>query len=203
MKKIVLASDNAHKCEEIQAILKNFDFNIIPMREAGFNGDDIIEDGDTFEANAMIKAKTILEALGVAALADDSGLEVDALDCAPGVYSARYAGVPKSDERNNEKLLEALKDVPDHNRTARFVTVLTLLFEDGRSLVARGEVEGIIAHTPKGTNGFGYDPLFVVPSLGKSFAELSSSEKNAMSHRANALKILCEMIGKNDENTGS
>ena len=202
MKKIVLASDNAHKCEEIQAILSNFDFEIIPMRAAGFNGEDIVEDGVTFEENAMIKAKTIFETLGVAALADDSGLEVDALNGAPGVYSARYAGEPKSDAKNNEKLLEALKDVPDHARTARFVTVLTLLFEDGRSLVARGEVEGVIARVPKGTNGFGYDPLFVVPSLGKSFAELSSSEKNSMSHRANALKILCEMIGKNDENTG-
>lgn len=203
MKKIVLASDNVHKCEEIQAILSPLGFEITPMRAAGFNGEDIVEDGDTFEENAMIKAKTIFNTLGVAALADDSGLEVDALGGEPGVYSARYAGEPKSDERNNQKLLEALKEVPDHARTARFVTVLTLLYEDGRSIVARGEVEGIIGHVAKGTHGFGYDPLFIVPSLGKSFAELSSAEKNAMSHRANALKILCEMIGKNDENTGS
>ena len=201
MKKIVLASSNQHKLKEIQSILADFDFVLETMAEAGYGDQEIVEDGDTFEANSLIKAKAVFDKLGVASLADDSGLMVDYLNGAPGVYSARYAGEPTSNIKNNEKLLDAMAGVPDALRTAQFVTVLTLMFENGDTLVARGEVEGVIGHALKGENGFGYDPLFIVPEIGKTFAELSDSEKNTISHRANALKVLKEMIGTYYENT--
>lgn len=196
MKKIVLASGNRHKLEEIQTMLKDFGFELVTMKDAGYGDEDIIEDGDTFEANSMIKALAVHKKLGFASLADDSGLMVDVLGGAPGVYSARFAGEPKSDENNNHLLLEKLAEIPDERRTARFVTVLTLIMENGDVLTARGEVEGIIGHAPKGVNGFGYDPLFFVPHLNKTFAELTSDEKNALSHRGNALVALKEKIGK-------
>lgn len=203
MKKIILASGNQHKLKEIQSILKDFEFELVTMAEAGFGDEEIIEDGDTFEANSLIKAKAVYEKLGLASLADDSGLSVDFLGGAPGVYSARYSGEPKSDQRNNEKLLAALKDVPLDQRTARFVTVITLMFENGDTLVARGEVEGRIGFEPSGSNGFGYDPLFEVPALGKTFAELTESQKNAMSHRGNALIVLKQMIREYYESTSN
>lgn len=195
MKELILASSNAHKIEEIYAILKDFDYKIVSMADAGLGHLDIIEDGDTFEANSLIKAKAIYEATGKPAIGDDSGLMVDALNGEPGVYSARYSGVvPKSDKANNEKLLKALADTPDAERTAMFVTVITLMFSPEDVLVARGEVHGIIGREPVGDNGFGYDPLFVVPELGKTFAQLTSDEKNSRSHRANALNVLKEML---------
>ena len=200
-KQLVLASANQHKLKEIQAILKDFGFELITMDEAGYGDEPIEENGSTFEDNSMIKAQAVLNKLGIMSLADDSGLEVDYLDGAPGVYSARFAGEPKSDAKNNEKLLTLLKGVPDDKRTARFVTVLTLLFENGDSLVARGTVEGVIGYEPKGSNGFGYDPLFYVPKLGKTFAELSEEEKNDNSHRGNALQILKGMIVAYYENS--
>jgi XTP/dITP diphosphohydrolase len=202
MKKLVLASANQHKLQEIQSILKDFEFELITMKAAGYGEDDIEESGTTFEENSMIKAMAVHNRLKVAALADDSGLEVDYIGGAPGVYSARYAGEPKSDARNNEKLLEALKGASDEERTARFVTVLTLVFENGDTLVARGTVEGRIGFEAKGEHGFGYDPLFIVPELGKTFAELTGSEKNALSHRGNALKVMREEIKRYYERTG-
>lgn len=202
MKKIVLASGNRHKLEEIQTMLKDFEFELVTMKDAGYGDDDIVEDGETFEANSMIKALAVHQRLGLSALADDSGLMVDALDGAPGVYSARFAGEPKSDEKNNNLLLEKLSGIPDEARTARFVTVLTLIMENGDVLTARGEVEGMIGHAPKGTNGFGYDPLFYVPHLQKTFAELTSDEKNALSHRGNALVVLKDKIGQYYEALG-
>ena len=202
MKKLVLASANQHKLQEIQSILKDFEFELVTMKAAGYGDDDIDESGTTFEENSMIKAMAVRNRLKVAALADDSGLEVDYLKGAPGVYSARYAGEPKSDARNNEKLLNALKEARDEERTARFVTVLTLVFENGDTLVARGTVEGLIGFEAKGENGFGYDPLFIVPELGKTFAELTESEKNALSHRGNALKVMREEIKRYYERTG-
>ena len=202
MKKLVLASANQHKLQEIQSILKDFEFELVTMKAAGYGDDDIDESGTTFEANSLIKAMAVHSRLKVAALADDSGLEVDYIDGAPGVYSARYAGEPKSDSKNNEKLLNALKDASDEERTARFVTVLTLVFENGDTLVARGTVEGKIGFTAKGENGFGYDPLFIVPELGKTFAELTETEKNALSHRGNALKVMREEIKRYYERTG-
>lgn len=201
MTKIVLASSNHHKLSEIQAILSDFDFELQTMADAGYGDEEIVEDGETFEANSRIKAQAVYEKLGMASLADDSGLEVDYLGGAPGVYSARYAGEPKSDAKNNAKLLAALEGVGDDHRTAQFVTVLTLIFENGDTLVARGEVKGFIGHSPRGSNGFGYDPLFIVPELDKSFAELDATEKNTLSHRANALKVLKDMIGTYYENT--
>lgn len=144
--KIVLASSNQHKLAEIQALLSDFDFELVTMSDAGYGDEEIIEDGDTFEANSLIKAKAVFEKLGFAALSDDSGLEVDYLGGAPGVYSARYAGEPTSDAKNNDKLLAALEGVETARRTAQFVTVLTLIFENGDTLVARGEVKGFIGY---------------------------------------------------------
>lgn len=195
MKELILASSNQHKIEEIFAILKDFNYKIVSMAEAGLGHLDIVEDGDTFEANSLIKAKAIYEATGKPSIGDDSGLMVDALNGEPGVYSARYSGVvPKSDKANNDKLLNALKETALEDRTAKFVTVITLMFSPEDILVARGEVHGQIGFEPKGENGFGYDPLFVVPELGKTFAELTSEEKNSRSHRANALSVLKDML---------
>lgn len=194
MNKLILASSNQHKIEEIEAILKDFNYEIVSMAKAGLGHLEIIEDGDTFEANSLIKAKAIFEATGEPAIGDDSGLMVSALNGEPGVYSARYAGEPKSDQANNDKLLKALESVPLERRQAKFVTVITLMLSATDVLVARGEVHGVIGFEPKGQNGFGYDPLFIVPELNKSFAELTSEEKNARSHRANALAVLRDML---------
>lgn len=188
--KAVLASGNAHKRQEIQAMLKDFDYEILSLKDVGLEHMDIIEDGDTFEANAVIKAKAVQREIGGVVLADDSGLEVDALDGAPGVYSARYAGEHGNDEANNLKLLTALEGVEMSQRTARFVSVIAMLFEDGEIITARGTVEGIIQLHPVGENGFGYDPLFYYPPFQKTMAELTMSEKNAVSHRGNALALL-------------
>jgi len=190
MQKVILASGNKHKLEEIQEILKDYKLELVTMYDAGLKDYEIIEDGDTFEANSLIKAQAVMDELGIDTIADDSGLEVDALGGAPGVYSARYAGEDADYLANNVKLIKELSEVPDEKRTARFVTVLTMLFKNGHKIVVRGEVEGVIGHESRGDNGFGYDPLFIVPELGKTFAQLESHEKNALSHRANALKLL-------------
>lgn len=189
-KTAILASSNQHKLEEIQSMLKDFDYELKTMREVGLGDMEIIEDGDTFEANSLIKAKAVQKETGGITIADDSGLSVDCLNGAPGVFSARYAGEPCNDANNNKKLLEALKDVPEAQRTARFVTVITMLFENGEAIVVRGEVEGLILKQARGNNGFGYDPLFYVPSKDKTFAELTMAEKNELSHRGNALQKL-------------
>ncbi len=187
MKKAILASSNQHKLEEIQAILSEFDYELLTLDQVGLGDLEIIEDGETFEENSLIKAKAVSELKGMITLADDSGLEVDHLNGAPGVYSARYAGEPTDNAANNKKLLEALNGVSEPERGARFVTVITMLFEDGEKIVVRGEVEGVIGTEEKGTGGFGYDPLFYVPSIGKTFAECAPEEKNQLSHRARAL----------------
>lgn len=190
MIKAVLASGNAHKVHEIGLILKDFDIELITMKDAGFHG-DVEENGTTFEANSLIKAEAVMDALNVdITLADDSGLMVDALDGAPGVYSARYAGEPCDNEANNDKLLESLKDVPFEKRTATFVTVITYLLASGEKIVARGEVKGHIGFERKGDNGFGYDPLFIVEGLDKTYAEMNDDEKSRSSHRAAALGVL-------------
>lgn len=195
MKKAILASNNAHKLEEIYDILKDFDYELLSMKDAGLDI-DIEENGLTFEANSLIKAQAVVERLGCIAIADDSGLMVDALEGAPGIYSARYAGEPSNTENNNKKLLEALKDVPDKDRTAKFVSVITMLFENGDTIVARGEAHGRIGYEYKGKHGFGYDPLFLDDVSGLTFAELTSEEKNKRSHRAKALIILKEALEK-------
>ena len=190
----ILASSNKHKLEEIQEILKAFDFELLTLAEVGLGDLEIIEDGETFEANSYIKAKTVMDLKHMITIADDSGLEVDYLGGAPGVYSARYAGEHVSYADNNKKLLEALNGVPSEARSARFVTVITMLFENGEKIVARGEVSGIIGTELKGNSGFGYDPLFYVPEIGKTFAECTSEEKNKLSHRANALVKLRALL---------
>jgi XTP/dITP diphosphohydrolase len=193
MKKIILASDNGHKLEEIRRYFKEAEIpaEIIPLRDSGFSG-EIVEDGETFEENALIKARTVALATGCAAIADDSGLEVDALHGAPGVYSARFAGVHGDDNANNAKLLQELDGVPDCKRTARFVSVICVYREDGASVSVRGTAEGLILTEKKGSGTFGYDPLFYYPPFGKTFAEMDGSEKNSISHRGNALALLME-----------
>lgn len=193
--RIIIASNNAHKIQEIKDILKGFGFELVSLREAGVDV-DVEEDGKTFEENAYKKASEISRITGEISLADDSGLEVDALGGAPGVYSARFAGEHGNDKKNNEKLLEIMKEVPRADRSARFVSVISLVTPEGEEVAARGNVEGIIGYEEKGKNGFGYDPLFIVPELNKTYAELSSDEKNSISHRSRALKLLKEKLGK-------
>ena len=190
--KIVLASRNAHKIKELQAFLSPVDpdIEILSLDDIGFAG-DIEENGTTFEENALIKAQAVA-ARGYIGVADDSGLEVDALDGVPGVYSARYAGEHGDDRKNNELLLENMKNVPDEERTAHFVSVLACAFpaEDGRApIVCRGTCPGTILHEYRGTGGFGYDPLFYYAPFDKTYAEMNPEEKNQISHRANAMKL--------------
>ncbi|MEI6131227.1 MAG: XTP/dITP diphosphatase [Bacillota bacterium] len=192
MLRIIVASKNKGKLEEIKYIFQNLPYEIVTMQDAGIE-DDIPETGTTFEENALIKARHVQSVSGEIALADDSGLEVDYLNGAPGVYSARFAGVGASDAQKNTKLLETLSGVPLEKRTARFVCVIALVFPDGKELLSRGTFEGIIAERPVGENGFGYDPLLFVPEQGRTVAQMSDSEKNEVSHRGKALR---KMLGQ-------
>jgi XTP/dITP diphosphohydrolase len=196
MTTVVAATLNAHKIKELTEITKAFGMKVISRAEAGVPDFEIEEDGDTFEENSLKKARAVMECCGMAAIADDSGLETDALGGAPGVRSARFAGAEgdRADAENNRKLLELLSDVPDAARTGRFVSVVTAVFPDGRTLAARGECEGRIGRTEKGDGGFGYDPLFTPLGSEKTFAELSAEEKNKISHRAKALAALKELL---------
>ena len=190
MEKYVLASGNKHKLEEINKIVEKFDIELIMMSDVGLQNLEIIEDGDTFEENSYIKAKTVCDLTNIPTIADDSGLMVDYLDGAPGVYSARYSGVNATYESNNIKLISALDGVESSERGAKFVTVITVVFPNGDKIVARGEINGIIGRELNGKNGFGYDPLFYVEEYKCSFAEMNSDLKNEISHRARALKEL-------------
>ncbi len=187
--KLVLASKNQHKLIELQKILQELGLEVVLESEVGVDV-DVEETGTTFEENSLLKAQAVMEASGMAAIADDSGLEVDALDGAPGVYSARFGNLD-TDEERTQLLLDKLEGVPDEKRTARFVSVVTCVLPDGRQVSARGTVEGIINHAPIGENGFGYDPVFFVPQLGRTFAEAAPEEKNAISHRGEALREFC------------
>lgn len=192
MKTVVIATNNAHKAAEIASALDFPGWEFRTLAELGVASDPA-EDADTFEGNARIKARAAHEASGgLAALADDSGLEVDALGGGPGVYSARYAGEPCDDAANNAKLLAELAEVPDARRTARFVSTLVFVDEDGSETVARGTIEGVIGHEERGSEGFGYDPLFLpdVFADGRTLAQVGQAEKNAVSHRGNALRAL-------------
>ena len=195
MKTVVIASNNAHKIDEIRAALDFEGWEFASLKEAGVASDPE-ENAETFEGNARIKARAAHEVSGRAVLADDSGLEVDALQGDPGVRSARYAGVHGDDAANNRKLLEKLAGIPDAERTARFVCALVFVDEDGTELTARGTVEGRIGYEEKGTEGFGYDPLFLPDDFGgsRTFAEVSQSEKTAISHRGRALNDLKAQI---------
>lgn len=186
----VVASQNQHKIQEIEAITKKFRMVIVGRDEFGLPKIKIEEDGDTFEANSLKKAKEICMLCNQITIADDSGLVVDALDGAPGVYSSRFAGEEGNDKKNNEKLLELLKDVPMENRTARFVSVVTMVYPSGFKIVARGECEGHILFEESGDNGFGYDSLFRPLGYEVSFGEIPPEEKNKISHRAKALADL-------------
>ena len=187
--KVILASKNPHKLTELSAILSQHGFEIALESEYGLDI-DVDETGTTFEENSLLKAEAVMKASGLPVLADDSGLMVDALDGAPGVYSARY-GHKSSDGERTAFLLENMKDVPDGKRTAKFVCVITCLWPDGRKIVARGECPGVITREVHGENGFGYDPVFYLPELGMTYAELPSEQKNAISHRARALQEFC------------
>lgn len=194
--KIVIATGNEHKKDEIKAVLGS-KFDVVTMKEEAIDI-DIVEDGATFEENALIKARALKEYTKEAIIADDSGLMVDALDGRPGVYSARYAGEDATDEMNNEKLLLEMKHVPLENRSAKFICIMALILPNGEEHLFRGECKGYIDFTLNGQNGFGYDPLFVVNGLKKTFGELSAKEKNKISHRALALSKLTEMLMKNE-----
>ena len=189
--KLVLASKNRNKLAEMQTILGELGLEVVLESEVGVDV-DVEETGTTFEENALLKAKAVMEASGMAAIADDSGLEVDALHGAPGVYSARYGG-KDSDAARTALLLENMRDVPQEKRTARFVSAIACALPDGRVVTARGVCEGTVLFETRGDNGFGYDPVFFVPELGMTFAEADGARKNAVSHRGNALKEFCKV----------
>lgn len=194
--KIIAATKNKNKLLEFGEILKGFE--IISQEEAGVDI-DVEETGTTFEENSYLKAKAIYDITGITTIADDSGLCVDALNGEPGVYSARYGGEGYDDAGRVQLLLKNMKDVPDEERTARFVCVITLVGDEG-VLTARGECEGKIDYSPKGENGFGYDPVFYVDRFEKTLAEVTPEEKNSISHRGKALKIFAEKLNKKEFN---
>lgn len=189
--KLIIASNNAHKLEEIRAILGDSFEEILSLREAGIDH-ETVEDGQTFLENAEKKAREIMEISGCCALADDSGLCVDALDGAPGIYSARFSGVHGDDKANNRVLLEKMQDIKD--RSAHFTCAMVLVRPDGSAVRTEGYFYGQIAYEEAGENGFGYDPLFYLPEQGCTSAQLSPAEKNAVSHRAKALQKLLDLL---------
>ena len=188
----LIATHNMKKRDELQRILSPLGVHVLTADEAGVDLTDVEETGTTFEENALLKARSGCKEGKMPCIADDSGLCVDALDGAPGVYSARFAGEHGNDDKNNEKLLSLLSDVPSEKRTARFVSTVACVFPDGRELVVRGECEGKIGYEKRGENGFGYDPLFYVGE--RTFAEFTSEEKDAVSHRGNALRALVKAL---------
>ena len=193
MKRMIFATGNENKMKEIREILGALPLEILSMKEAGVSA-DIVEDGKTFEENALIKARAICKLAGEMVLADDSGLEIDYLNKEPGIYSARYMGEDTSYHIKNKSLIDRLEGVPDEKRTARFVCAIAAVFPDGKELVVRGTVEAIIGYEEKGENGFGYDPIFYLPERGCTTAELPPEEKNSISHRGNALRLMKELL---------
>lgn len=191
--KIIFATGNEGKMREIRMILADLGVEILSLRDAGIDI-EIEENGKTFEENAVIKAKAVMEAAGTLVLADDSGLEIDYLNGEPGVYSARYLGEDTSYRIKNQNLIDRLKGVPEEKRTARFVCVIAAAFPDGRILTARGTIEGIIGYEERGDGGFGYDPIFWLPEYGCSTAELTMEKKNELSHRGKALRAIKEEL---------
>ena len=193
MKKLIFATGNEGKMKEIRMILGDLDYEILSMKEAGIDV-DIVEDGKTFEENAIIKATATSKIANCVVLADDSGLEVDAMDKMPGIYSARYLGEDTPYSVKNQTIIDNLAGLPDEKRTARFVCAIAAAFPDGRVVTKRGTIEGIIGYEERGENGFGYDPIFFVPEYGKTTAELSPEEKNQISHRGKALEMIKEEL---------
>ncbi len=195
MKKFIAATKNKGKIKEISEILKDFPYEVLSMESVGLNI-DIEETGSTFEENALIKASEISRITGETVMADDSGLEVDFLNGAPGIYSSRFAGENATDEEKNKKLLDMLKDVPFEKRAARFVCVIAVVFPDGSNFTVKGTCEGYISNEPNGTNGFGYDPLFYVPEYQMTTAQMVSEMKHEISHRGKALRLMVNELQK-------
>ena len=192
--KVVLASKNKHKLQEISKITEQFDIDLILQSECGVDI-DVEETGTTFEENSYIKAKAVSDATGLPALADDSGIAVDALNGEPGIYSARYGFDESLDDRGRMMLLlKNTEYVPDDQRQAKFVCVITLVMPDGQTIQARGEVHGLLTREPRGENGFGYDPIFYYPPAGCTTAELPEEEKNKISHRGRALTVFYDKL---------
>ena len=193
MKKLIFATSNAGKMKEIKMIMEGTDFEVLSMKEADVSV-DIEENGATYEENALIKARAVAAVTGELVLADDSGLEIDYLGKEPGVQSARYMGEDTSYRIKNANLIQRLEGVADEERTARFVCAIAAVFPDGRELTTRATIEGFIGYEEKGSNGFGYDPIFYVPEFGKTTAELTEEEKNRVSHRGKALEQMKEEL---------
>lgn len=192
--KVVLASKNKHKLEEISQITRKFHMELVPMSQLGLDM-DVEETGTTFEENSWLKAQAVMKATNLPALADDSGIAVDALNGEPGVYSARYGFDDTLDDWGRlQLLLRNMEQVPDGRRQAKFVCVITLATPQGQVIQARGEVHGLLLRAPAGQGGFGYDPIFYYPPFGKSLAQVSAEEKNRVSHRANALKAFYQKL---------
>ena len=192
--KVILASKNPHKLVEISAILGKLGIELVLQSELGIDI-DVEETGTTFEENSFLKAQAVMKASGMPALADDSGIAVDALNGEPGIYSARYGFDDTLDDRGRMMLLlKNTEQVPDGQRQAQFVCVITFITPDGKTIQARGEIHGELTREPRGTNGFGYDPIFYYPPMGMTTAELPSEVKNQVSHRGNALRILNEKL---------
>ncbi|MDE6851131.1 MAG: XTP/dITP diphosphatase [Lachnospiraceae bacterium] len=194
MKKIIVATGNEGKMKEIRNILQGEGLCFASLRDEHLQDVEIVENGATFEENAIIKARTISDLTGQMVLADDSGLEVDYLDKAPGIYSARYMGEDTPYTVKNNHIISQLDGVEGEARSARFVCVIACAFPDGRNITVRGVIEGQIGYEEKGENGFGYDPIFYVPEFGCTTAELSPEEKNRVSHRGKALKAMYEEL---------
>ena len=194
-KRIIFATGNEGKMREIRTIMEELDVNIVSLKEIHLDA-EIEENGTTFEENALIKARTIMELTGEIVLADDSGLEVDYLDKAPGVYSARYLGEDTSYFIKNNHIIKQLEGVEGSDRSARFVSVIACVFPNGESIITRGTIEGLIGYEEKGENGFGYDPIFYVPEYNCTTAELSMEEKNKISHRGKALEEMKKELRK-------
>ena len=192
-KRLVFATGNAGKMREIRMIMEDTGMEILSMKEIGINP-DIVEDGSTFTENAVIKAKAVAALTDAIVLADDSGLEIDALNKEPGIYSARYMGEETSYRIKNANLIERLEGVPDEKRTARFVCAIAAVLPDGELLTTLGTVEGRIGYEEKGENGFGYDPIFFLPEFGCTSAELTDEQKNEISHRGKALRAMKELL---------
>ena len=193
MKKIIFATTNQGKVREVKMMMEDFGVDFVTMKDAGIDI-DIVEDGKTFEENAIIKAKTIMEATGEIALADDSGLEVDYLDGAPGIYSARFLGEDTPYSEKNADIIRRLEGVEGSDRSARFVCAMAVAFPDGRIRTCRGTIEGVIDYKEKGTNGFGYDPIVYVPEYGLTTGEMEPELKNSISHRGKALEQVKKIL---------
>ncbi|MCT8137466.1 XTP/dITP diphosphatase [Anaerobacillus sp. CMMVII] len=195
MKVLLIATKNKGKVREFEDLFAKFGYQVQSLLEMG-DSIDVVEDGVTFQENAIKKAETIASEFRIPTLADDSGLIVDALDGRPGVYSARYAGEEKDDQANLEKVLTELEDVPELERTARFHCSLALAIPGKETIVVDGTCEGVITREPRGEHGFGYDPIMYIPSMDKTMAQLTKQEKNMISHRSNALKKLQEQLSE-------